>query len=90
MVIALLIILNIPVFLFLGWLAFDTKDNAADTFFETIVSIIKAILLPRMVRVLIGDDDDDAAGILTVLGFLTACALVVYGEYHLLTKYGWL
>ena len=42
MLIATLIILNIPIYLFIGWLVFDTKQGAADTFFDTIVALLKA------------------------------------------------
>ena len=59
MLLAALIVLNIPVYLFIGWLVFDTRHNAADTFFDTIVAIVKAICVPRIVRVLAGDDEDD-------------------------------
>jgi len=56
MVIAILIILNIPVYLFLGWLAFDSKANAADTFLETVVAVLKTIFVPYSVRVAPGMD----------------------------------
>lgn len=87
MLIAVLVVLNIPVYLFIGWLVFDTSDSAADTFFDTVVAILKAILVPRIVRVLLGEDDDDAWGILPIAAFFAACAGVVYGEYWLLTEY---
>ena len=87
MLIAALIVLNIPVYLFIGWLAFDTTEDAAETFFETIVAILKAILIPRIIRVLMGDDEEGAWGIFPIAGFLIACGGIVYGEYYLITKY---
>ena len=35
-----LAILNIPVYLFLGWLVFDSKEKAADSFGETILMLV--------------------------------------------------
>jgi hypothetical protein len=87
MLVAILIILNIPVYLFIGWLAFDTADDAADTFFETIVAILKIIFVPAIIRVLMGDDDEGAWGLLPVAGYFLACAGITYGEYYLITKY---
>jgi len=88
MLVATLVVLNIPVYLLIGWLVFDTKEGAADTFFETIVAILKAIFIPRIVRVLMGDDDDDGAwGIFPIAAFFIACGAIVYGEYYLIAKY---
>ena len=87
MLVATLIILNIPVYLFIGWLAFDTGEDAADTFFETIVALLKIILVPRIIRVLLGDDDEGAWGIFPIAGYFLACAGITYGEYYLITKY---
>ena len=87
MLVATLVILNIPVYLFMGWLVFDTKESAAETVFETIVAILKAILVPDIVRVLMGDDDDGAWGIFPIAAFLIACGAIVYGEYFLITNY---
>ncbi len=88
--IIVLAIVNIPVYLFVGWLAFDTGSKAGDTFVETLVAVLKIIFIPRIVRVLMGDDDDTAAlGIFPLLGFLAACAGLVYGEYYLIQNY-WL
>jgi hypothetical protein len=86
--IIVLAIANIPVYLFLGWLAFDTKSKAGDTFADTLVAILKIMFIPRIVRVLMGDDDDDAAwGIFPLLGFFAACAGIVYGQYYLIQKF---
>ena len=46
MLIPILIVVNIPVYFFIGWLAFDSKDNAADTFFDTIIAVLKMIFIP--------------------------------------------
>ena len=81
-----LVVLNIPVYLFIGWLAFDTKESAADTFFETIVAVLRIILVPRLLRYLLGWDDADAVGLFPVGGFILACAGIVFFEHMLITK----
>jgi hypothetical protein len=86
--ITVLAIVNIPVYLFCGCLVFDNKGNAGDTFVDTIVAILKMILVPRIIRVLLGDDDDeDAWGIVPILAFFFVCGGIVYGEYYLIHKY---
>lgn len=84
---AVLVVLNIPVYLFLGWLAFDTKESAADTFWETIVALLQIMLVPRFLRVLLDMDDTNAFGLAPILGFLFICGLVTFGEYWLLETY---
>ncbi|NUQ66415.1 MAG: hypothetical protein HUU20_28460 [Pirellulales bacterium] len=87
MLITILVVLNIPVYLFIAWLAFDTKESAADTFFETVVALLQIILLPRSVRLLMGMDDTDAFGLFPILGFFFMCGLLTYGEYWLIQRY---
>lgn len=77
---AILIIANIPVYLFIGWLIFDTKDKAAENIFETIVLILKAIFIPRIVRVFM-DDDDEGDGVFSVLIFFAVCIAITIGEH---------
>ena len=86
MLVTILVVLNIPVYVFIGWLAFDNKDNAADTFFETIAAVLKMILVPRPVRTLLGMDASGSFGLFPLAGVLRACAGVVYGEYPLIAK----
>ncbi len=54
MLVAGLIVLNLPVYLLLGWLVFDTKGKAAETFFDTILVLLKAIFIPGIVRAMVG------------------------------------
>jgi hypothetical protein len=91
MVIIILIVLNIPLFLFIGWLAFDSKAGAAKTFGETIVSLLQILLIPRIVREVLGMDDEGALGLVPIIGFFIACGAMVAGEYWLVAKYfpGW-
>jgi len=83
----ILIIVNIPVFLVVAWLAFDSKEGTAQTFGETIVAILQIIFIPRIVRVLWGMDDTGALGLFPIAGYFVACGAIVFGEYWLLTRW---
>jgi len=86
--VVILAVANIPVYLFLGWLAFDSKSNASDTFFGTLFAIVKRVLVPKIVLVLLQDEGaDEAWGIFPIAAFLFACGGIVYGEYYLIQKY---
>jgi len=87
MAIWILILLNLPVYLLIAWVVFDTKDAAADTFFETIVALLKIIFVPPIVRYMLGWDDEGAFGIFPIFGFFFACAGAVYGEYRLIQHF---
>jgi hypothetical protein len=85
MLIAVLIVLNTPLFLGIGWLMFDTKQNAADTVFDTIFAILGAILTAISFRGITGVLYDDGIwGIVPVAAFFIACGLLVYGEYYVI------
>lgn len=83
----ILFILNIPVYLFLGWIVFDTGAQAADTVFETVVTILKIIFIPRLVRVLLEMDDDGAVGLFPIAAFLIACVAITGAEMYLIQTY---
>lgn len=84
MLIPILVVANIPTYLFLGWLAFDNKETAASTFTETLVAVLKMIFVPAIVRVMFGMDTSGSWGLIPIAAFLFACAMVVYGEYWLI------
>lgn len=86
MLMAALIVLNIPVYLFIGWLAFDSKTNAADTFFDTVTAVLKMILIPYSIRVMFDMDTSGSWGLPAIAGFFIACGAIVYGEYLLILK----
>lgn len=86
MLLTILLVLNIPIYLLIAWLIFDSRSNAADTIFDTIVSLLKAIFIPRIVRIFM-DDDDGGADTLMLVVFLFLCGIIVYGEYFLIEKY---
>ncbi len=87
----LLTVVNLPLYLFLGWLVFDTAEDAAETFFETIVAILKAIFIPGIVRLAMDDwDDEEGWGLLPIFAFLFACIGITYGEHYVLSEVlGW-
>lgn len=87
--IAALIVLNIPVYIFLGWLAFDSKAGAGRTFVETTVDVLKILLIPRWLRMMLDMETDNAVGIFPILGFFGACAFLIYGEWWILMKLFW-
>jgi hypothetical protein len=87
LLIVALVIVNIPVFLFLAWLAFDSKEDAAQTFGETIVTILQILFIPKIVRVLLEMDDEGALGLVPIVGFFIACGAIVFGEYWLVTRF---
>lgn len=82
-----LVALDIPLFLFIAWLAFDSKAGAARTFGETIVTILQILFIPRIVRVVFDMDDEGALGIVPIAGFFIACAAIVAGELWLISQW---
>ena len=87
MFIGILLVLNIPVFLFIGWLAFDTKGNAADSLFHSIIGIIKMLLIPNFLWALMGMDSEEGLSLLQLGGLSVACTGIIYGEYYLIHKF---
>ena len=84
----ILIVVNIPVYLLIGWLIFDSREIAAETFFGTVLAILKIAFVPPLVRVMLGwDDDHGELGIFPIIAFFIACGALTFGEYWLLTKY---
>ncbi|MCE9544696.1 MAG: hypothetical protein K8T25_04145 [Planctomycetia bacterium] len=89
MLIATLIVLNIPLYLFIGWVAFDSGGNAADTFLETIVNVLKILFIPWWVRMLTGMETTGAIGMFPILGYFIACGAITYGEWWVVMKMFW-
>jgi len=82
MLIAALIVLNIPIFLVIGWVVFDDKETAAESFVAGLVHLLKVLFLPRIVRLFMGDDTDEGLSLLQVGFFFLACIAAVVAEYH--------
>lgn len=84
---AIVIALNIPLFLLIAWLIFDTAEYATDTIWSTVVALLQILLLPAYVRVLLGMDDSGAYGMFEIGAFLIACGGAVVGELYLLERF---
>jgi len=76
---AVLVIVNIPVFLYIGKYWFDGWDG----FWECVGYWIR----PDILSALTGEFWDDWWGELKLALFLGVCAAVVYGEYILIGKF---
>lgn len=83
----ILILANLPVFFLIGWLLFDNAENAAESFFTTVLLLLQAIFVPRIVRVFLDMDDEGSFGLFEFAVFVGGCIAVVYGEHFLLTNY---
>jgi hypothetical protein len=84
MLIAVLILVNIPVFLLIGWVVFDDKETAAESFLAGLLHLLKVLFLPRIVRLFMGDDTDEGLSLLQVGFYFLACIAAVVAEYHAL------
>jgi hypothetical protein len=81
MLIIILIVLNIPVFLLIGWVVFDSGAQAADTFWEGLVHLLKVLFVPRIVRVFMGEEEEGLS-MLAIAGYFIACGAAVFAEYR--------
>lgn len=83
--ILLLIVLNIPIFVFLLWLVFDNVRNAKGDFlwgvFKTILCVFS---LGSLAELFVEDDDSSFVNSVIVL---FVYAVVIGGEYWLITQY---
>lgn len=86
-----LVVLNIPVFLVIAWVIFDTKEAAAETVWDTVVAILYILIVPRIIRYMLDLDESGAQGIFPIAGFFIFCIAAVGGEYYLLSRVapGW-
>jgi hypothetical protein len=91
MLFANLIIVNLPVYLLIGWLVFDDRGSATESFWETIVMVLKHAFVPSIVRDMIweGEDDHDPGHAFKVIGFFATCIAVTAGEWYALTTWVW-
>jgi len=96
MFIAMLIVLNIPLYLLLGWILFDTSKTVTGTVVERVLSILKGIGQATLMGLYSDDDDDDEYfesrhfdifNAFPAFAFYFTCAAITYGEYWLIHKY---
>jgi hypothetical protein len=83
----LLVLFSIPVYLVIGWAIFETGEDAKDTFFDTLIALLKIILIPRIARVILGMDDDGAYGAFPIGLFAAGCVAITYVEHLMIQKY---
>ncbi|PHR93512.1 MAG: hypothetical protein COA78_32760 [Blastopirellula sp.] len=72
-----LIILNIPVYLFIGWVVFDTTEGML----VTLLTFLRFRWLGK------GSRRKDVPELFMVYSFIAACIATVAGEYYLIDKY---
>lgn len=82
----ILILCNIPLYLFLAWLVFDTKSKASTSFVETLLALVVILLVPRGIGAFLGRDESNPYGILDVGFFFAGCGMLIYGEHVLIQK----
>lgn len=77
----LLLIANIPLFLVVGWLVFDTRSEAFDSFYEMLLSLIWLVLIGWTRW---GRSHD---GLISYVLFLVICAAILFAEHRVLTYF---
>ena len=82
---AILIGCNIPVYAFLAWLIFDSKDGAANGFLAVFMTLLRMSSVVARLRAIFDPDDDE--GMFDSVLFLVTCILFTIGEHWLLQKY---
>jgi hypothetical protein len=83
MLIAVLVILNLPVFLLIGWVVFDDHETAAETTIDAVWQALVRAMVPWWVAGFILGEDSDPFAILWLGFFVVACIAAVYAEYRL-------
>jgi hypothetical protein len=74
-----LIICCTPLYLAIAWAFFDDRENAKDSFGETIVELLKIIFVPHIVRAMLGMDDEHSLSIYVVGLYLAGCVALTWG-----------
>ena len=85
LLITILFFANLPLYFFIGWIVFDDIRNATDNLFATLVEITKAVLIPRVIRIAMGDEQEFGSAA-NVGIFLAGCILITVAEYYLITR----
>lgn len=68
-----------PLYLLIAWAFFDDRENAKDSFGETIVELLKIIFVPRMVRMALGMDDEHSLSMYVVGLYIAGCIGLTWG-----------
>ncbi len=78
MLIIILLIVNIPVYIFIGWIVFDSPGKATDSFVESLIELLKTIFWGV---------SGDTFNLFPMFAFLVGCLVTVVGEHYLLQTY---
>ncbi|MBI1248523.1 hypothetical protein GC197_11875 [bacterium] len=87
MLLIILLICNIPTYVFIAWVVFDSPDkplkpgpgrSTGDAFYEALVTALKTYAFGV---------NGDTFNLFPMISFLVACGLAVFGEYYLLQTY---
>lgn len=87
MVLLIVIALNIPLYLLLAWIIFDTPGDAAKSVSDTVVLLLKMIFIPRFMWGLLGMDETDGVSIFALFAFFVASIAMTGGELYLIDRY---
>ncbi len=82
----LLLLVNLPLTMFFGWVLFDSQEEMSETFWDTLVAVLKILFVPRLVRELLDMDTTGSLGLFAIGVFFGACAIVVAGELYVLER----
>jgi hypothetical protein len=74
-----LVLCCMPLYLAIAWAFFGDRENAKDSFGETIVTLLKLIFIPGIVRVMMGMDDEDSLSFYVVGLFIAGCIGLTWG-----------
>ena len=78
----ILIVANVPAYLVIGWLIFDTGDAAVDSLVAAVKALVRAALIGWFRW------RDDVWELINYAIFLAVCAAVVTAEHWILVRYG--
>lgn len=74
-----LLVVNIPVYIFIGWLVFDSPGKAVDSLADYFVEILKTVFLGV---------SGDTFNLFPLFAFVVGCIAAIGGEFYLLYTYG--
>lgn len=82
----ILIFCSLPVYFLIGWLIFDTGENAADSIFDTLVLALKQVFFYPFFYFFFERDLDRAGSAMSLGLFIIACSAATYGEHKLVQR----
>jgi hypothetical protein len=84
MLIASLVILNIPVVWLIGWVVFDDHETAAETTTDAVWQALVRSMVPWWMADFILGEDADPFAMLWLAFFVLACIAAVYAVYRII------